>query len=34
VKQGTYLIGAANIVSSLLICLAATWLGGIAGKLL
>ena len=33
-KEGSYFIGAANVICSLLICLVATWIGGIAGKLL
>jgi CrcB protein len=33
-KEGSFLIAGTNIVSSLLICLAATWFGGTIGKLL
>jgi CrcB protein len=33
-RDGSYLLGAANVVASVLTCLAATWLGLIIGKLL
>ncbi len=33
-KEGSYLIGGANILLSVLTCLGATWIGSIAGKLI
>ena len=33
-REGSYLDGGANILSSLLICLGATWMGIVLGKLL
>jgi CrcB protein len=33
-KEGSFLIAGANILSSLMICLAATWFGSAIGKLL
>ncbi len=33
-RDGTYALGFLNIFSSLLLCLAGTWLGGVLGRLL
>lgn len=32
-REGDYLTGAANVVSSLVVCLGATWIGSVIGKL-